>query len=173
MELWTTFVLGLMGSLHCAGMCGAIVSAFAGAAGSQRPVNVLAYNAGRIASYSFAGAIVGIIGSTARYADAFLPAQQLLYALAAGMLVVMGLALAGAARELRRRQRGSARDIGRRLPQRLAVRLTQSETRVERRAPRDSRLPRRPTRGEIRIQQQRAVSGRLDPVGHHGDRFVA
>ena len=58
-SLAAMFLVGLAGGVHCVGMCGAIVAAFAGAGGPQRPANVVTYNGGRIASYALAGAVVG------------------------------------------------------------------------------------------------------------------
>ncbi len=63
--------MGLLGSTHCVVMCGGVVAMtcsalpLAGAAGprSQLPY-VLAYNAGRIASYAAAGAVAGALGTT-------------------------------------------------------------------------------------------------------------
>ena len=62
------FLLGLGGSLHCATMCGGIASTLgqASSGGDDERGSVLRrallYNAGRIASYAIAGALVGGIG---------------------------------------------------------------------------------------------------------------
>ncbi|MEZ5355665.1 MAG: sulfite exporter TauE/SafE family protein [Bryobacteraceae bacterium] len=57
--LWMAFALGLASSLHCAQMCGPIVLAFnVGSGGSPWRVN-LAYNTGRILTYSVLGAVAG------------------------------------------------------------------------------------------------------------------
>ena len=64
-------LVGLLGSVHCVGMCGGIVGALSGAvhAGGvpeRTPWSLLvAYNAGRIASYTLAGMLAGWLGSTA------------------------------------------------------------------------------------------------------------
>ena len=55
----------------------------------------LAYNAGRIVSYAFAGAAAGAAGSLGLMLDAWLPVQVILYALANILLVALGLYLAG------------------------------------------------------------------------------
>lgn len=107
-SLLAMFLVGLAGGVHCVGMCGAIVATFAGAGPAARPAQALAYNAGRITSYAIAGALVGAIGSLARYADAILPAQQILYAVAAATLVLVGFALAGATRVLGPLERAGA-----------------------------------------------------------------
>jgi len=66
MELWTAFLLGLLGSLHCAGMCGPLALAIP-AAGNTKAAFVLdrlAYNFGRIFTYGLLGAIFGLIGKS-------------------------------------------------------------------------------------------------------------
>jgi hypothetical protein len=62
--LWTAFLLGLAGSLHCAGMCGPLALALP-ATGSG-PVGFfagrLAYNLGRVTTYTVIGVILGLVG---------------------------------------------------------------------------------------------------------------
>ena len=62
--LWGGFVLGLAGSLHCAGMCGPIALALPmrGAAGWNHLRKNLAYQGGRILAYTLLGALFGLIG---------------------------------------------------------------------------------------------------------------
>ncbi len=68
----TAFVTGLMGGVHCVGMCGGIVGAFGvalpgavrGRATASLPY-VLAYNLGRVSTYVVAGATVGYLGFAA------------------------------------------------------------------------------------------------------------
>ncbi|MGZ5199185.1 MAG: sulfite exporter TauE/SafE family protein [Telluria sp.] len=109
------FVVGLAGSVHCAAMCGGIVSALslAPARVARFPVtvrvfgampaslaNVAAYNAGRITSYSLAGALAGGAAGSAR-SLAGLPALQAGgFWLANLMLVALGLYLMDAWRGL-------------------------------------------------------------------------
>ena len=62
--LWTAFILGLAGSLHCAGMCGPLALALP-ATGSGRVGYVtgrLAYNFGRITTYALLGVVFGLLG---------------------------------------------------------------------------------------------------------------
>ena len=56
--LGVAVVTGLLGGVHCAGMCGGIVSALAtGPKAAVKPWPIhLCYNLGRIASYAVAGA---------------------------------------------------------------------------------------------------------------------
>ena len=91
--LLAVFLAGLLGGGHCAGMCGGIVSALSAGAGSRLPLH-LAYNAGRIASYTLAGAVAGALGGMVLYYD-LLPLQLALYVFANLMLILLGLYLAG------------------------------------------------------------------------------
>ena len=70
MHLWTTFILGLAGSLHCAGMCGPLVLAMpaVGHSATSRMLGRVAYNAGRVGTYTLMGAISGVIGGTFAWA---------------------------------------------------------------------------------------------------------
>jgi sulfite exporter TauE/SafE len=68
----TAFLTGLFGGVHCAGMCGGIVGALTyglpPAVQERSAVLVgylLAYNGGRILTYTAAGALVGWLGSLA------------------------------------------------------------------------------------------------------------
>lgn len=83
--------LGLASGLHCVGMCGGIVTAFSARRGSQWTHTVL-FNAGRISSYTLAGALAGALGALGWYASG---GQSALYVLANVVLVFVGLHLAG------------------------------------------------------------------------------
>jgi sulfite exporter TauE/SafE len=97
--LAAAFVGGFAGGVHCAGMCGGIVHALCGApqgrAGGRHLQYLLAYNAGRIASYTAAGALCGAIGQAGMLTRAAPVLQPVLFALASLMLVALGLYLAG------------------------------------------------------------------------------
>lgn len=66
MELWTAFLLGLVGSLHCAGMCGPIALTIPGNVNSTSRfvLGRIAYNSGRIITYCLLGALFGMIGKS-------------------------------------------------------------------------------------------------------------
>jgi sulfite exporter TauE/SafE len=87
--------LGLVSGVHCAGMCGGIVVAFAARAPLLQSRGLLlrqaAFNAGRIASYAAAGAFAG---AAAQMLSA-LSLQAAVYVLANALLVLAGLQLAG------------------------------------------------------------------------------
>ena len=62
--LWTAFILGLFGSLHCVGMCGPIALALPLDRSSTwtKTSGALLYNIGRISTYAILGLILGGIG---------------------------------------------------------------------------------------------------------------
>ena len=112
-SLLSAFLLGLFGGTHCASMCGGIVTVLnarhriipiqavdattgvpltAGATAPSR-LQPLAYNLGRISSYSIAGAIAGAVGSTAWIGAHMLPIQQIGFAAANLVMILLGLAL--------------------------------------------------------------------------------
>jgi len=64
MFLWTAFLIGLIGSFHCAGMCGPIALSIPLKHGSwlNRINGGLLYNSGRIITYVVLGAIFGLLG---------------------------------------------------------------------------------------------------------------
>lgn len=93
------FLVGLLGGVHCAGMCGGVVSALS----LQAPHDVtgpawtvhLAYNLGRISSYATAGALMGALGSLGLLLNNALPVQMTLYIGANLMMIALGIYLTG------------------------------------------------------------------------------
>ena len=88
MDLGTAFLLGLIGSLHCAGMCGPLALALR-AAGNSTPGYVLgrvAYNAGRIVTYCLLGIVFGLAGWTF-----LLAGVQRWTSIALGVALLLGL----------------------------------------------------------------------------------
>ena len=114
---------GAMGGAHCAAMCGGIAGAIPirPALGTLRPAaqqgsaplagaftRNLAFNAGRIASYTFAGALAGSISSAAFVMHDTMVLRQLLFAVANLMLIALGLYLAGLWHGITALERGGA-----------------------------------------------------------------
>jgi sulfite exporter TauE/SafE len=107
----SVFLVGLLGGLHCAGMCGGIVAVM-GANAGRRPVRIplraaptarpigllLGYNLGRLTSYTLAGTLAGALGSSAALLRHVLPLQQAAFVATNLLLVAIGLHLAGALR---------------------------------------------------------------------------
>jgi len=86
--LISAFLLGLLGSGHCLGMCGGLSSALGLNSGERPESRILAYNLGRIFSYSLAGLVVGSLGF---WLSKNLIALDILRYLAALMLILLGL----------------------------------------------------------------------------------
>lgn len=110
--LLTAFLVGLLGGVHCLGMCGGIVATLTAGLPRERRAGIagvmpyqLAYNLGRIGGYTLAGAVMGTLGLAALQ---FLPlhaAQRGLYLLAALFMLALGLYLGGWWRGLARLER--------------------------------------------------------------------
>lgn len=99
---FAVFLIGLLGGVHCAGMCGGIVSALTLQIRTQRaawPLH-LAYNLGRITSYVVAGVLMGMVSSLGLMLEYWLPVQMALYIAANLMMIGLGLYLAGMTRAL-------------------------------------------------------------------------
>lgn len=73
MDLALVFLTGFFGSMHCVGMCGAIVAAYSTQDGFYNPstggkwgvlIKHLSYNFGRILSYTIVGAMLGAVGGS-------------------------------------------------------------------------------------------------------------
>lgn len=99
-------VAGLASGVHCAGMCGGFVAAFAATSRIElhpaRPGRwrefgrQLLLSAGRITSYAAAGAIAGVLGALGGWIAGAAPIQTALYVLANVALVLAALYIAGA-----------------------------------------------------------------------------
>jgi len=96
-SLLAVFLTGLLGGVHCVGMCGGIVGAFSlQLPGSGPRLSYhLAANLGRLASYVAAGLIAGALGSTSAFLSQLFPAEKMLYVFANLVLIALGLHLAG------------------------------------------------------------------------------
>lgn len=87
MELfWLAFVTGLVGSLHCAGMCGPIAFSlpFNPEAKSGFYLGRILYNSGRLLSYATLGVLTGAFGSALGFAGL----QQELGIIAGSLLIL-------------------------------------------------------------------------------------
>ncbi|EIM76611.1 hypothetical protein A3SI_09088 [Nitritalea halalkaliphila LW7] len=87
--LWTGFVLGFLGSVHCVGMCGPIalaVGAGGGKAASARRFHLqkLVYHLGRTFTYSLLGLLIGLLGFSL-----FLAGMQQSLSLLAGLSLLL------------------------------------------------------------------------------------
>ena len=106
------FLAGLLGGVHCLGMCGGIVGALTFGV-QQKPINpegmqtpsstsswqklpyVFAYNLGRILSYTFAGILMGSVSMLASNLPILHNIQFILQIFAAFFMIALGLYIAG------------------------------------------------------------------------------
>lgn len=97
------FFIGLLGGVHCLGMCGSIVGIFTAQVPQQKsrwPFH-LAYSVGRVTSYAAAGGLVGAMGQAGLLLRDAVPLQHLLFALSSLMLIALGFYLAGVSAAVR------------------------------------------------------------------------
>ena len=99
LSLSAAFLLGLLGSGHCLGMCGGLMAALSinnntHTSNRLESLNLLAgYNVGRITSYTFMGLLVGTLGwFLGGFSREFSVGLRIFSGL---MLIAMGLYLAG------------------------------------------------------------------------------
>lgn len=101
--LASVFLLGLLGGVHCAAMCGGLVMAVEHRHGERLValrrttpwrlgLEALVMHAGRIASYALLGAVAGGLGGTV-WRQQWLPLQRGALAFGAALLCVYGVAL--------------------------------------------------------------------------------
>ncbi|MCB1861952.1 MAG: sulfite exporter TauE/SafE family protein [Gammaproteobacteria bacterium] len=98
----TAFVVGLLGGVHCIGMCGGIVGALTFGLPERQRARIgallpyqLAYNLGRVVSYVAAGAIMGGLGMLIAEFMPVYYAQRVLLAVAGIFMIMLGLYLSG------------------------------------------------------------------------------
>lgn len=93
------FIASLLGSLHCAGMCGPL-AAFAVVPQSGHPTsgNVLAlqcaYNGGRLLTYVVLGALAGLFGAALDLGGSLVGIQRAAMILAGALMIAVGSAVA-------------------------------------------------------------------------------
>lgn len=105
LSLLTAFLLGFMGSAHCLGMCGGIVSALTLNNQHSSPTTLnLTYQFGRITTYSLLGVMVGLLGLWA--SESHQQAMVVLRTLSGLLLLLMGLYILGVTQSLVWLERG-------------------------------------------------------------------
>lgn len=102
-DIWGMFLLGLLGTGHCIGMCGPLIFAFPGRTGRMMPH--VAYHLGRIGTYTGVGAALGAIGQMMAGSGGdpggVVMIKVVLWFVAATLLMVLGVARLGIFREPR------------------------------------------------------------------------
>ncbi len=98
-DFLAAFLAGLLGGVHCLGMCGGIVSALSlnTQMGNKSTVTgfLLAYNSGRLLSYMLAGALLGGLSFLASHLLDIHSLQNHLRLLSAVLMLMLGLYLGG------------------------------------------------------------------------------
>jgi sulfite exporter TauE/SafE len=92
----SALAMGLVGEVHCAGMCGGIAAVTCGGQGGGARRTALVH-LGRIGAYAAQGALAGALGALATRLAPFAHAQLAVRVLAGLALVAAGLHLAGIA----------------------------------------------------------------------------
>jgi len=93
--IFAAFLVGFLGSMHCVGMCGGLVTTLT----MSRPKiwwsGLMSYQLGRIATYTFLGLLAGMIGMAITQVSWFAGMQRGLTIFAGILMIVFGLNLAG------------------------------------------------------------------------------
>lgn len=103
------FASSLLGSLHCAGMCGPLVGVYVGMPGSeaprrQRAIAHGAYSTGRLTAYLVLGAVAGAFGAAVDHAAGVAGISRAAAVVSGALIAISGLhaLLAGAGVRVRR-----------------------------------------------------------------------
>lgn len=90
------FAASLMGSLHCAGMCGAFVAFAVGfddrSDHRRRAALQASYNTGRLLTYTILGGIAGMLGGAFNAAGQLMGFQRIAVIVAGGAMMIFGMA---------------------------------------------------------------------------------
>lgn len=80
----SAFLIGLFGSLHCAGMCGPLMLSFTPGRGKQSYISFGLYHLGRLGIYASLGALFGLISTSVSFF-----AFQRYFSLILGILIIV------------------------------------------------------------------------------------
>ena len=94
-DIFMALSVGMLGSIHCIGMCGGIVAALS--MGGERTYwrGIASYHMGRVISYSVLGLAAGLIGSLITAKTELLHIQQMLSVLAGMFMIIFALQIGG------------------------------------------------------------------------------
>jgi sulfite exporter TauE/SafE len=105
LDFGVMLTLGLLGSLHCVQMCGPIVLSYSVSIESlttdSKPAslsllrNHLAYNSGRILTYTALGAIAGMAGQTMGFIGRLAGFSHAVALITGGLMIFIGIAMLG------------------------------------------------------------------------------
>lgn len=88
------FLAGILGAIHCVGMCGGFITACGMKCGGW-PSFALLYNSGRVLSYTVLGLLMGLVGKSLLAAGLFVKFRGALPVVAGVIMVLIGLELLG------------------------------------------------------------------------------
>ena len=92
---WAAFMVGILGSGHCIGMCGGLVSGCFMKLQAKGPWPYAAYHAARISIYAGVGLIAALLGTVLVASGMTGLAQGVLQILAGAIVILLGLDLLG------------------------------------------------------------------------------
>ena len=92
---WAAFLVGLLGSGHCIGMCGGLVSGCFMKLKAAGPWPYAAYHSARISIYAAVGLVAGLLGTVLVASGMTGLAQGVLQILAGAIVILLGLDLLG------------------------------------------------------------------------------
>ena len=95
LDIFMAFSVGILGSIHCIGMCGGIVAALSMGGDKTYWRGIASYHLGRIISYSTLGLVAGLIGSLITAKTELLHIQQMLSVLAGMFMIIFALQIGG------------------------------------------------------------------------------
>ncbi|MEI3160970.1 MAG: sulfite exporter TauE/SafE family protein [Oscillospiraceae bacterium] len=113
-SLGLVFLVGLLTSTHCIGMCGGILLAQTtdarGVTGRSKRglIASAAYNGGRVVSYTAVGAVCGALGAVITYTPNI---KSMVFTVAGALVLLIGLRMAGILPGLRPYRDGAARRL--------------------------------------------------------------
>jgi len=93
--LGAAFLVGFLGSLHCVGMCGGLVTTLAMSQKRTWWTGLISYQMGRILTYTFLGLLAGMMGMVITQVTWFADVQRGLTLFAGSLMILFGLTLAG------------------------------------------------------------------------------
>jgi sulfite exporter TauE/SafE len=89
------FMAGILGSGHCIGMCGALVSAFFMKASPTSAAPYAAYHAARLSVYTFIGLLAALLGAALVSTGLIGKVQGILQIIAGLVVILLGLDILG------------------------------------------------------------------------------
>ncbi len=92
---WLAFMTGILGSGHCLGMCGGLVSSFFMRLGARIHAPYLAYHAARVTVYALIGLTAATLGTVLVQTGIIGKAQGILQIAAGLVVILLGLDMLG------------------------------------------------------------------------------